>query len=62
MLVPAAMQWLVWGGLIRFAGADCPIPVPLTPLTPRARILAALIAVLFILTFMPVPMEIDIVP
>lgn len=61
-MMPAAIQWLVWGGMIRFAGADRPIPVPQRPLTPRARLMAGLILALFVLTFMPVPIEIDIVP
>lgn len=58
--IPAAISWLTWGAMIRFVGADRPIPLPPGPLSARAKAIACLIALLFLLTFMPVPMEIEI--
>jgi len=48
--------------VIRFVGADHPIPVPETGLETRAKWISLLILLLFVLTFMPVPMEIEAVP
>lgn len=61
-LQPASMSWIVWGSIIRFMGADRPLPVPHLPLSLRAKVIAFLIAILFILTFMPMPMEVETLP
>ncbi len=61
-LSPGAVSWLIWGSVIRFVGADRPIPVPETGLEARAKWLSLIILLLFVLTFMPVPMEIEAVP
>lgn len=58
--LPAAISWLTWGAMIRFVGADRPIPLPPGPLSLRAKVIAAMIAILFLLTFMPVPMEMEV--
>lgn len=61
-MAPAPVSWLVWGGVIRFVGADRPIPVPLTPLSRSSLVVGALTLGLFLLTFMPVPMEVETLP
>jgi membrane-associated protease RseP (regulator of RpoE activity) len=61
-VAPGAVSWFMWGMVIRFVGADRPIPVPETGLGTRAKWVAFLILLLFILTFIPVPMEVETVP
>ncbi len=61
-VAPGAVSWFMWGMVIRFVGADRPIPVPETGLGTRAKWVAFLILLLFVLTFMPVPMEVETVP
>lgn len=48
--------WLIWGLLLRLLGAHRSLPVPDEPPLPlRARLVALAILVLFVLTFIPVP-------
>lgn len=54
--------WLVWAVLLWKTGASRNLEVPdRPPLTPRARVVAALVLVLFVLTFMPMPLEPDVI-
>lgn len=55
--------WFVWGALLLLLGAGRPLPVAEEPPLPlRSRVVAALGLLLFVLTFMPVPMEIETTP
>lgn len=57
----APISWLVWGGLLMALGANRPVPVSdFGSLPVRTQVLALIVLVLFILTFMPVPMEIEV--
>ena len=48
--------WAFWGVILLLLGAFRPLEVPVTgPLPTRSRIVAGAIAVLFLLTFIPVP-------
>lgn len=52
--------WAVWGLLLFFFRGYKNLEVPAEPpLTPRARWVAALVGIAFILSFMPVPIEMD---
>jgi membrane-associated protease RseP (regulator of RpoE activity) len=52
--------WFVWGAVLLFLGASRPVPVPEDPPLPmRSRVLAVIALVLFALTFMPVPIEVE---
>ena len=52
--------WLVWGLLLLGLRAWVSLPVPESPpLTRRARVIAGLIAATFLLTFMPLPLEVE---
>jgi membrane-associated protease RseP (regulator of RpoE activity) len=69
LLVPLAvvgaffyLGWIVWAGMLLLLGANRPLPVPYEPPLPwRARLIALGVAVLLVLTFMPVPVEIETV-
>ncbi len=55
--------WLVWAALLLITGAWRNLGVPgETRLTPRAMVIAAIAVALFLLTFMPVPVEPDSLP
>lgn len=55
--------WFVWGAFLLFFGAARPLPVAEQPALPtRARLLALAALILFLLTFMPVPIEIESLP
>lgn len=55
--------WLVWAALLYFLGASRPIEVPAEPRPPlRSWLVAGLAVVLFVLTFMPVPIEVETFP
>ncbi|MCP4804159.1 MAG: site-2 protease family protein [Proteobacteria bacterium] len=54
--------WLVWAVLLWKTGADRNMEVPSEPpLTTRARVIAVLVLILFVLTFMPLPIEPDVI-
>jgi membrane-associated protease RseP (regulator of RpoE activity) len=51
--------WFVFGALAMFLGLRHPPPLdPITPLTPRERLLGWSAIILFVLTFIPVPISI----
>lgn len=55
--------WLFWGLLLALTGAWRGISPPQTPpLSTRAKVIAALAALVFFLTFMPRPVEMDSLP
>ncbi len=55
--------WWIWGAIAVLGGAWRPLPVPESPaLTARAWAVVALVAVVFALTFMPIPMETETTP
>lgn len=55
--------WFVFGALLFFLAPGRPLRVPDAPALPaRARILAIVAAVLFVLTFLPVPVRDEIAP
>lgn len=55
--------WLVWAGLLYVLGASRPIEVPGDPPPPlRSWLVAGLTVVLLVLTFMPVPIEVETFP
>ncbi len=55
--------WWVFGLVAVVGGAWRPLPVPEEPgLTARAWVVAALVAIVFVLTFQPMPMQADEVP
>ena len=54
--------WLVWAVLLWKTGASKNLVVAEDPpLTPRAKLVAAVVVVLFVLTFMPLPIEPDVI-
>jgi membrane-associated protease RseP (regulator of RpoE activity) len=54
------LGWAVWGTLLRVLRAADPLPVDEgTPLPTRARVLAIVAIVLFLLTFMPIPVQFE---
>lgn len=56
-------SWWVWAGFVALLGAWRPLPVPESPPLPlRAWLVAAAVAVVFGLTFMPIPIEIETTP
>lgn len=55
--------WFVWGAMLLLLGAWRPMPVGVQPSLPlRSRVLAGVAILLFLLTFMPVPLETDVWP
>jgi membrane-associated protease RseP (regulator of RpoE activity) len=62
--IPAGMQWLVWyvmlGLLRRLSGGIDHPPVDDRPLPPSRSVLFATVAATFVLTFMPVPMRLNV--
>ena len=55
--------WWVFGAVAVLGGAWRPLPVPVTPrLTARAWFVAALIVLVFVLTFQPMPIESESLP
>jgi len=59
----AWMGWAFWGVILLLLGAWVSLPVPERPgLTPRARWIAVLAGLSFVLTFMPRPIEVEVMP
>jgi len=55
--------WAFWGLLLLAMGAWRSVPIPHDPpLSPRARLIAAAVALTFVLTFMARPIEMDSLP
>lgn len=55
--------WWIWAAIAVLGGAWRPLPVPQAPAPgARAWVVAALVAVVFALTFMPIPIETEITP
>lgn len=55
--------WAVWALVVSLLGAARALPVPMEPAPPlRSRLVALLVSALFVLTFTPVPVEIETLP
>lgn len=55
--------WLVWAALLWLLGASRPLPVPAQPgLSARALGVLAVAVLAFVLSFMPVPFQQDVLP